>query len=345
MKKIILLLCIILFSVVKFSVVAAESYSQNVMYFANLAKYTNYTTYEDFEDILNYNTIDAPKIKKSEFLPENIYFTKKDNLYCTPVFLDGIKDKMLAMMQIEGSGRFPYLTIYRLNEESKKWSEYYFGDGAIGGLYLVFPLQNPETGKTIFFEEEHNFDNRRLIAYNLLELRNKEWWQISSARAHYVYKLTDEEKEWISPEIIEKIAAFDYSFMGINGDHPSKIERDVDKVKIIAKLWLTSVGYMPSNYDIKITSIKNEEKEVFKIKEGQWGFNIVTKGKKTYLVYIGMGDDWKTGERVSTIEGFMLSVLDLTDLKIVFKSYINPEIKFEENTEVFKRFFDKNAPR
>ena len=331
MKKRSLLFCMLILSAVGlFSAFSAPS--ENVLRFVDLLENTEFSTYADFEDALNYDTIDGTPDEKFAFSTGMIYFTKKDNLYCAPVFLDGIKDKMLAMMQIEGSGRFPYLRIFRFDGRRKKWTLYFSASGASGECGLVYPVSEPNGGRTLFLEEEKNFDNKRLVAYNLLELKNKKWKKISQARARYVYDLGEEEKEWISADIIEKMAAFDYSFMGISGDHPSRIEREAGAVKIVAEPYYTSVGYMASNFDIKIIR-RTTEDELFKISEGQWGFNIVEKSGKNYLVCIGMGDDWKTGERVSTIESFMLTVFDLSAFcvppKVVFKKYIRHGIVFE----------------
>ena len=58
-----------------------------------------------------------------------------------------------------------------------------------------------------------------------------------------------------------------------------------------------------------------------------WGFNIVEKNDKSYLVFIGMGN---SGEpQFSTIESFMLNVLDLSKLEIVYRSYINCDIDYK----------------
>ncbi|MBR3549752.1 MAG: hypothetical protein IKN90_06710 [Treponema sp.] len=195
---------------------------------------------------------------------------------------------------------------------------------------LVYPV--PDTLRsehTYFLEIERNFDNKRLTAYNLLlfDANKNKWHKIASARAHYVYNLTDEQKEWISAEIIEKMALFDYSFMGIPEGYPQKIEREIGSRKIVAELYRTSVGYMPSNYSIKIKYGKG----VYAIKEGQWGFNIVEKGGKKYLVYIGMGG---SGEhRVSTIEDFYLNVLNLDSLENVYHGFVKSEITFVREWE------------
>jgi len=332
------LLFILIASLNLFASNSRKSEIDNILYYTNWIKNHEYTTYENYENELNYTTIEVSDREKCGFLPNEISYTKNANLYCTEIYLDDVKDRLIAMMQIEGSGRFPYLTIFRFDSKKQKWIIYYYGDGSAGNCGLVYPVQNPITGKTLFFEEERNFDNRRLVAYNLLSFKNKKWKKESTARACYVYNLTNDEKKWISSGIIEKMATFDYSFMGLKGDHPEIIEREVLDKKIIAKPYYTSVGYMASNFEIIIYKrgdevLKNEgkafedEKEILKINEGQWGFNLVEKGNKFYLVYIGMGNSRE--QRVSTIESFMLNVLDLSTLEIVYSSYINCEIEFK----------------
>lgn len=326
MKKVILVLFAFIFGALTF----AKSIVLDVLWFADLVKNTEYTKYADYEGELNYDTIDAPQDEKLDFLSDEIDFTKKNNLYCTPIYLEGIKDKTLAMMQLEGSGRFPCLRIFRYNKKSKNWTVHFSANGAKGECGLVYPVPDPlRPEHTYFLEIERNFDNKRLTAYNLLFLdanKNK-WHKIASACAHYVYNLTDEQKEWISAEIIEKMALFDYSFMGIPEGYPQKIEREIGSRKIVAELYRTSVGYMPSNYSIKIKYGKG----VYAIKEGQWGFNIVEKDGKKYLVYIGMGG---SGEhRVSTIEDFYLNVLNLDSLENVYHGFVKSEITFVREWE------------
>ena len=338
-KEIFLVLLFILSpSLDVFATNSRKSQIDNILYWANWISDNEYTRYEDYESELNFDTIDSSVDDKYEFTETEIYYTKKNNIYCTEIYLKGIKDRMLAMMQVEGSGWFPYLKIFRFDNKKQKWTIYYFGNGSLGECGLVYPIRDPITGYTFFFEEVRNFDNKRLISYDLLSFENKKWKVFASTRASYVYNLSDEEEAWISTDIIEKMAAFDYSFMGIKEDHPGIIEREVSDKKIIAKLYYTSVGYMPSNFEISIYKrarevfktngkIFEEEKELLKINEAQWGFNIVEKNKKYYLMYIGMGN---SGEpRVSTIESFMLNVLDLSTLEIVYRSYINCNIEFK----------------
>ena len=82
-----------------------KSEIQKVLYWADWIKNNEYATYSDYENELNYETIDAPVDDKYEFLQTELAYTKKSNLYCSEIHLKGIKDRMLAMMQIEGSGR------------------------------------------------------------------------------------------------------------------------------------------------------------------------------------------------------------------------------------------------
>ena len=338
MKKV--LFCFLLNISSVFFIFASNSRKSEIdiiLYWAKWVNNNEYSTYEDYENELNFDTIDAPVDDKYEFAQTEIDYTKKNNLYCTEIYLKGIKDRMLAMMQVEGSGRFPYLKIFKFDNNKHKWTIYYSGKGPLGECGLVYPIRDPIRGYTFFFEEVRNFDNKRLVSYDLLSFSNKKWDVFLSAKASYVYNLSIEEQKWISSDIIEKMAAFDYSFMGIQEDHPEIIEHEVSDKKIVAKLYYTSVGYMPSNFEISIYKrerevfktdgkIFEEEKELFKLNEGQWGFNIVEKDNKYYLIYIGMGD---SGEpRTSTIESFMLNVLDLSTLEIVYRSYINCNIEF-----------------
>lgn len=332
MKKIFLIA--ILFSVFSVSFLSAKSVVLNVLYFADLVKNTEYTTYADFESTLNYDTIDAPHSEKEEFHTDFVELTKKQNLYCTPIHLDGIKDKMLAMMQLEGSGQFPYLRIFRFDKKTKRWTIYFSANGANGECGLVYPVQYKK--QTFFLEIASDFDTKRLSSYNLLsfDAKNRTWRKIASAHSRYEYDLTAEQQQWITAERIGQMAAFDYSFLGITGDHPQKIEREAGNKKIVAELYWTSVARLPSYYTIKIFSrprevFKNsgktfeDEKELFALPEIQWGFDIVEKDGKSYLVYIG-------GERdFSTIEDFWLTALDLRSLEVVHHSFVKSQITFE----------------
>ena len=332
MKKIFLIA--ILFSVFSVSFLSAKSVVLNVLYFADLVKNTEYTTYADFESTLNYDTIDAPHSEKEEFHTDFVELTKKQNLYCTPIKLYGEKAKMLAMMQLEGSGQFPYLRIFRFDKKTKRWTIYFSANGANGECGLVYPVQYKK--QTFFLEIASDFDTKRLSSYNLLSLGAKEkaWSKLASAHARYEYDLTAEQQQWITAERIEQMAAFDYSFFGIDGNHPQKIEREAGNKKIVAELYWTSVARLPSYYTIKIFSrprevFKNsgktfeDEKELFALPEIQWGFDIVEKDGKSYLVYIGGKIEF------STIEDFWLTVLDLQTLEVVHHSFVKSKITFE----------------
>lgn len=335
MKKIFFALLFVL----ALSLLSAKSLVPNVLHFADVVKKSEYTTYADFESELNYNTIDAPHSEKEDFLPDFVELTKKQNLYCTPIHIDGIKDKMLSMMNLEGSGGFAYFRIFRFDKKAKKWTIYFSANGAKGECGLVYPVQNKK--ETLFLEVERDFDTKRLIAYNLLsfDAKNRTLQKIACARARYTYDLSEAQKEWISEEKIEKIAAFDYSFLGIEGDHPEKIEREIEDKKIVAELYWTSVARLPSNYTIKIfkrarevfkTSGKSfeDEKELFTLPSVQWGFDIVEKDRKPYLVFIGMGNFGESS--VSTIEDFWLTALDLRSLEVVHHSFVKSKITFEQ---------------
>ena len=120
-----------------FSSNSRKSEIDNVLYWKNWVYDNEYTTYEDYESELNFETIDSSVDDKYEFTETEIYYTKKNNLYCTEIYLKGIKDRMLAMMQVEGSGWFPYLKIFRFDKKKQKWTIYYSGNGSLGKCGLV----------------------------------------------------------------------------------------------------------------------------------------------------------------------------------------------------------------
>ena len=167
-----------------------------------------------------------------------------------------------------------------------------------------------------------NYDNKRLIGYALLELNNKAWEEKDSVSVFYSYALSEEDKRWISEKRIEELANFDYSFLGYKEDHPWKISIQCGNKTIVGELYLTSVGYLPSNYTIKI--IGNDKKVPY-FDECKWGFYTVEKENRYYLVYIAMGED-KGDQRISTIEDFYLNVIDLETMEKIYKNYLQAEI-------------------
>ncbi len=231
MKKKIFLI-ILLFADFSIALLYSKSLVPDVLYFADLVKNTQYTGYADFEKELYYDNIDAPHNEKEDLYPDFLYLTKKQNLYCSQIHLAGIKDKTLAVMNLEGSGQFSYFRIFRYKKKAKKWTIYYSSRGEKGECGLIFPVQYKK--ETLFLQIEKNFDNKRLSAYNLISLNVKKrtWNKIASAYAHYKYNLSAEQKEWISAEKIQKMAAFDYSDLGIEGHHPEKIQVETGDKKL-----------------------------------------------------------------------------------------------------------------
>lgn len=280
--------------------------------------FSDLTKYQHYENELNINIVERNLTNEELFGDDVISYTKKENEYCCVVNIDNVPTKTFAMMQISGSGRFPYLTIYTFDKTSKKYCIFFQSDDK-----YVIPVDI--NGTTKFFEKVTNFDNKRVIGYNLLEIKNGYWNSIESVNTTYFYKLNNEEQKWITLEIIEKMANFDYSFLGYTKDHPNEVVSQVKDKEIKGALYYTSVGYMPSNYDIKI--IQNNT--VIKDFGNQWGFLIKRDGQKNYLVYIGMGED-QGEQRVSTIEDFYLNVIDLDTMQRVYKSFIQSEIKIIE---------------
>ena len=276
--------------------------------------YSELKGYTDFRKELNVDTVEATVDTDEIFGKDFIDFTVKDNAYCSLVKIKGISQKTYAMMEVSGSGRFPYLYIFAYDSNSKKIKLIYqFSDKN------VIPVEGKDS--TLFLEIVTDFDNKRLKGYNLLEINNGQWNLIESINLSYYYNLSNEDTKWISPERIEQLAKFDYSFAGYTKDHPDKIIYKVNDKVIQGELYYTSVGYMASNYDIEI--LKND-KQISSL-GSQWGFFVTYSNGKPYLVYIGMGEE-PGEERVSSIESFYLNVIDLETMKKVYRNYIKAQV-------------------
>ena len=311
MKKIFFSIGIALFTVVPLC--AQIDFKQEMENLEHIIQ--NLKTYDFYEHELNGHTVEDTQATRTIFNEDFLADTKRENLYCEQIFLDDLKGKTFAMMQISGSGRFPYLTIYTYDFHRKKYAVYFKSD-----YRLIIPVT--VAGKTHFIEIMTNYDNKRLIGYALLELNNKAGEEKDSVSVSYSYALSEEDKRWISEKRIEELANFDYSFLGYKEDHPWKISIQCGNKTVIGKLYLTSVGYLPSSYKIEI--IGNNKKVPY-FDECKWGFYTIEKGNKRYLVYIGMGED-KGDQRISTIEDFYLNVIDLETMEKIYKKYIQAEI-------------------
>ena len=311
MKKIFFSIGIALFTVVPLC--AQIDFKQEIKNLENIRQ--DLKTYDFYEHELNKNTVENTEASRLTFDEDRLPDTKRENIYCERIFLDELKEKTFAMMQISGSGRFPYLTIYTYDSDRKKYTVYFESD-----YRLIIPVT--VAGKTHFIEIITNYDNKRLIGYALLELNNKAWEEKDSVSVSYSYALSEEDKRWISEKRIEELANFDYSFLGYKEDHPAEIRIQCVNKTVVGKLYLTSVGYLPSNYTIEI--IGNDKKVPY-FDECKWGFYTVEKENRYYLVYIGMGED-KGDFRISTIENFYLNVIDLQTMEKVYKNYIQAEI-------------------
>ena len=276
--------------------------------------YSELKGYTDFRKELNVDTVEATVDTDEIFGKDFIDFTVKDNAYCSLVKIKGISQKTYAMMEVSGSGRFPYLYIFAYDSNIKKIRLIYEFDNK-----NVIPVEGKDS--TLFLEIVTDFDNKRLKGYNLLEINNGQWKLIESINLSYYYNLSNEDTKWISPERIEQLAKFDYSFAGYTKDHPDKIIYKVNDKVIQGELYYTSVGYMASNYDIEI--LKND-KQISSL-GSQWGFFVTYSNGKPYLVYIGMGEE-PGEERVSSIESFYLNVIDLETMKKVYRNYIKAQV-------------------
>ena len=311
MKKIFFSIGIALFTVVPLC--AQIDFKQEIKNLGNIGQ--TLKTYDFYEHELNGHTVEDTQATRTIFNEDFLADTKRENLYCEQIFLDDLKGKTFAMMQISGSGWFPYLTIYTYNSRNKKYAVYFKSD-----YRLIIPVT--VDAQTHFIEILTNYDNKRLIGYRLLELKNKIWKEKDSVTVSYSYDLSEKDKEWISEKRIEELANFDYSFLGYKEDHPREIKIQCGNKTIVGELYLTSVGYLPSNYTIEI--IGNDKKVPY-FDEGKWGFYTIEKGNKRYLVYIGMGEE--NGERrTSPIVNFYLNVIDLQTMEKVYKNYLQAEI-------------------
>src|SRR5574344_2163458 len=272
------------------------------------------TKYTDFRKELNIDTVENTVDTAELFGKDFIDFTVQDNAYCSLVKIKGISQKTYAMMEVSGSGRFPYLYIFAYDSNSKKIKLIYqFSDKN------VIPVEGKDS--TLFLEIVKDFDNKRLKGYNLLEINNGQWNLVESINLSYYYYLSNEDTKWISPERIEQLAKFDYSFAGYPTDHPANIVYKVNNKVIQGELYYTSVGYMASNYEIKILE---NDKQIASL-GSQWGFFVTYSNGKPYLVYIGMGEE-PGEERVSSIESFYLNVIDLETMKKVYRNYIKAQV-------------------
>ena len=262
---------------------------------------------------LNSETIVFSKQREIPFYLEKNYEGGFRPDYCEEIFLPELNGKTFAVLAVEGSARIPYLSIYTFSEQKQKYEIYY--ESEWNNSKYVVPVDY--NGKTLFVEIIHNFDNKRLEKKTVWELKNKEWIELYSINYAYSYKLSKEDKKWISSERIEQLVNFDYTFLGYEKDHPNTIEIVAGDKKIVGKLFYTSVGYMSSNYDILIYQNGESVKKI----GNQWGFYTVNRENKNYLVYIGMGSE-KGEERASSIENFYLQVYNFELDEIIYKNYL-----------------------
>lgn len=271
------------------------------------------SSYDEYKNELNSETIDFSKRSEIPFYLEKKYEGGFRPDYCEEIILPELKGKTFAVLAVEGSARIPYLTIYTFSEQKQKYVIYY--ETEWNNSKYVVPVDYKR--KTLFIEFIYIFDNKRLEKKTVWELKNKEWIELDSIYYTYSYELSAEDKKWISSERIEQLVNFDYTFLGYEKDHPNTIEIVAGNKKIVGKLFYTSVGYMSSNYDISIYQNGESVKKI----GNQWGFYIVNRENKNYLVYIGMGSE-KGEERASSIENFYLQVYDLESDEIIYKNYL-----------------------
>ena len=278
-------------------------------------------SYKDYKSVLNKDTVEANTLILEMFDEDFEFMLNEQNLYCEEIHLKGINSKTIALMQLEGSLQLPYLTIFVYDSALQKYKVFY--DCFVqSNLPFVIPVET-DSG-TLFVEQSLDFDTKRITDYRLLEFAKNEWNILASLSANYKYNLSQKDKKWINEERIEQLSRFDYSFAGIQDDHPAEVKFTCAQKNITGKLYHTSVARQPSSFTLKIF---DGEKEIKTIGGFVWGFYTVHKGKKEYLVYIGSGSE--KGEDVYvTIESFYFKVIDLDSMKCVYKNLINPEITY-----------------
>ena len=107
MKRKFFIILIALFTSI--SLYAQIDFKQEIENLENIKR--NLTTYDFYEHELNRNTVESSSETRETFDEYWLSYTKRENFYCEQIFLDELKGKTFAMMQISGSGLFTYLTI------------------------------------------------------------------------------------------------------------------------------------------------------------------------------------------------------------------------------------------
>nr|MCR5606717.1 hypothetical protein [Treponema sp.] len=278
-----------------------------------------FSKFSNYEEELKIKDADLVSI----FNSDNIEYIKQHNVYCTEVTVDKDNEisKTIAMLQTEGSLRKPYFYLLGLDKSTNKYKLLFESDEK-----TLYPVT--ENGKSYFFEQVINFDTKVLEGCNLyiLSKKNKNYAfeKIEAAKVERNYNLSKEDKKWLSVDDIEKITKFDYSALAYKENHPAMIETKIGDKTIKAKLFHTSVSYLPSNYTIKVYQ---DDLEIFNSFEGEWGFKLLKNNDKNYLVYIGMGKNG-VNPRVGSMSEFLITVIDLDTMGKIYESYVDSDIKY-----------------
>lgn len=174
-KQISLISILVLFCVMPaLADVNLADYAENFDY-----KIEELKTYSDYKDELNYNTVVHNDIVSSLFLAEDGKFIEKYNLYCEEIHLAEIKEKTIAMMQIEGNIKRPVLYIFVYIPDVKKYLLYYLS-GVYDSCKYIIPADTEE--ETKFVEKITDFDTKKVLGYNLYDFIDRKWVLLDSTR-------------------------------------------------------------------------------------------------------------------------------------------------------------------
>lgn len=219
--------------------------------------------------------------------------------------LDGDGVQEIIVLFIQGSGRYPYFYILKKSTEDTKYRISVFLERYIEPAFLK---------KEIYFIETiYDFNSGRKLQFNVIKFDKKLKPNIVMIFINnYEYELSEKISQYISNDIINNIAAFDYSFLGQNGLDEFTLNNM--EYTLHAKINWTSVGYMSTSIDIKATNINGNTKEFKKI----WGFNVKRINGFDYLCVLDMGGN----NVITTITNFRATVYKLCDWSVVASEYI-----------------------
>lgn len=224
--------------------------------------------------------------------------------------LDEDDIKEIIILFIQGSGRYPYFYILKKDAENSKYKI---------ALRLERYLKPVIFDNAFYFIETiFDFDSGRKIQYNVINFDKHLKFNIfMSFRNHYTYILSEQVGKFISNNIINKIAAFDYSYLGIEEiRNKNEFTIENNEYKLDAKINWTSVGYFSTTIDIKVSNHNGAWKEFEKI----WGFTVKKINDVNFICLLEMGGYGRT----SAITSFKITVYNMDNWSKVASDYLYP---------------------